>query len=261
MITSTANARVKLVRTLLDDRQARQRQRKWCLEGVRLIEEGLAADLPFEFVFFVPDEAGGARRRSLLHALQARGAPCEPVAPHVLRAASDTMTPQGILAVAPWPAPRTMAVDGLLLILDRLADPGNLGTILRTALAAGCAGVVLTPGSVDPYNPKVVRSAMGAHLRLPLLAAGGWEQITAVIGSRPLWLADVQGSVTYDEVDWRAPSALIIGSEAAGAGTVARAAAQGRVAIPMASGESLNAAAAAAVFCFEAARQLRQRSG
>ncbi len=258
MITSTANTRVKLVRTLLDERQARQRQRKWCLEGVRLLEEGLAADLPFEFVFFDPDEAGGARRRALLHALQAKGVPCEPVAPHVLRAASGTVTPQGILAVALWPAPQPFRDDGLLLILDRLADPGNLGTILRTALAAGCAGVVLAPGSVDLYNPKVVRSAMGAHLRLPLLAAGGWEQITGVVGARPLWLADPQGVVMYDAVDWTAPSALIIGSEAAGAGAAARRAAVGRVAIPMAAGESLNAAAAAAVFGFEAARQVRR---
>lgn len=257
MITSTANARVKLVRTLLDDRQARQRQRRWCLEGVRLLEEGLAADLPFEFVFFAPDEAGGARRRVLLQTLQARGVACEPVAPHVLHAASDTVTPQGVLAVAPWPAARPIPTSGLLLILDRLADPGNLGTILRTALAAGCAGVVLTPGSVDLYNPKVVRSAMGAHLRLPLLAAGGWEQISGVIGSRPLWLADPQGSVVYDAVDWTVPSALIIGGEAAGAGAAARAAASGRAVIPMAAGESLNAAAAAAVFCFEAARQVR----
>jgi TrmH family RNA methyltransferase len=119
---------------------------------------------------------------------------------------------------------------------------------------------VLTPGSVDLYNPKVVRSAMGAHLRLPLLAAGGWEQITGVIGSRRLWLADPQGSVVVDAVDWTEPSALIIGGEAAGAGAAARAAASGRVVIPMAAGESLNAAAAAAVFCFEAARQVRQHA-
>jgi TrmH family RNA methyltransferase len=141
------------------------------------------------------------------------------------------------------------------LILDRVRDPGNLGTILRTALAARGEQVLLTPGTVDPTNPKVVRAAMGAHLHLPVTMLG-WESIAGTTTGCNVWLADVRGDALYTAVDWTGPVALIVGGEAAGAGRQARALAQASVSIPMSADvESLNTAVATAVILFEIARQ------
>jgi len=259
VITSSSNARVKLIRALLHERKARQDARLWCLEGVRLLEEALDADLQPLFVLYAPERLTNPRAAALLARLRSQQIVCEEASVQVLDAASATTTAAGIMAVAPWPQPRPLAADGLLLILDGLSDPGNLGTVLRTALAAGCAGVLLAPGSVDEYNPKVVRSAMGAHLRLPLRRLETWQEAAAVVADRRVWLADAHGDMLYDAVDWRTPAALIIGSEAAGASADARRLAMGTVKIPIAQAESLNAAAAAAVILFEAARQRRHR--
>jgi TrmH family RNA methyltransferase len=150
---------------------------------------------------------------------------------------------------------------GLILILDCLRDPGNLGTILRSAEAAGVGQVILAPGTVDPYNPKVVRGGMGAHLRLPVLSLP-WPAIAKVVAGRAIWLADAAADLAYDAVDWTVPSALLVGGEASGPGEQARALATGEVGIPMAGGtESLNAAMAATVILFEAARQQRTKNG
>ena len=179
----------------------------------------------------------------------------QPVSDEVMAAMSDTETPQGVLAVLgvvqrPFPSHPTF-----LLILDSIRDPGNLGTILRTAAAAGVDGVWLGPGCVDAYNPKVVRSSMGALLRLPL-AGGGWPEITASAEKLTVYLAAADGERVYTAVDWTQPCALIIGSEASGAGRQAHQLAHERISIPIKSHtESLNAAVASAVILFEAVRQ------
>ncbi len=179
------------------------------------------------------------------------------VSDDVLAACADTVTPQGVLAVVPWIV--LPARPGWILILDGLRDPGNLGTILRSAEAAGTGQVIMAPGTVDVYNAKVVRGAMGAHFRLPISNLD-WLRIAERVKGRAVWLADPSGGIPYDAVDWRMPSALIVGGEAAGAGDEAAALATGRVSIPMAGGaESLNAAMAATVILFEAARQRRTR--
>jgi len=146
--------------------------------------------------------------------------------------------------------------EGILLIVDRLRDPGNLGTILRSAWAAGVGQVVTTKGTVDIYSPKVVRGAMGAHFHLSLAPDKRWEEIEPLLEERQVLLADARGQVTYHEVDWSRPSALIVGGEAEGASEEAKRLAQKRVYIPMPGGaESLNAAVAASIILFEAARQ------
>ncbi|HLU08834.1 MAG TPA: RNA methyltransferase, partial [Oceanobacillus sp.] len=142
-------------------------------------------------------------------------------------------------------------------ILDNLRDPGNMGTILRTAAAAGVEVVLLSPGSVDAYNPKVLRGGMGAHFRIPVLEAS-WTRIAVYCRDLTVYLADMQGDVTYDAADWQQAWALIIGSEAHGESEEASALARQRVYIPMVSEtESLNAAVAAGIILFEAARQRR----
>jgi TrmH family RNA methyltransferase len=170
---------------------------------------------------------------------------------------SDTVTPQGILAVLAIPdlSPLPRPTSGrLILVPDQVRDPGNLGTMLRTAWAAGVTQVLLPPGTVDPSNPKVVRAGMGAHFHLPVHKVG-WDEIWRRVGDAEVWLAEAGRGIPYDRVDWRRDVALVIGGEASGAGQRARHAAL-YVQIPMTSGvESINAAAASAVILFEAARQ------
>ena len=172
-----------------------------------------------------------------------------------MQAMSDTSSPAGVLAVVkmrPRPLP---AKPSLLLILDGINTPGNLGTILRTAGAAGVDGVLLGPDCVDLYNPKVVRGGMGAHLRLPI-HSHSWIEIREVVEELPVWVAAVEAEMGYTAVNWQQPSALIIGSEAAGASSEALHLATGQITIPMqAVTESLNAAMAAGIILFEAVRQ------
>ena len=134
--------------------------------------------------------------------------------------------------------------------------PGNAGTILRTAEAAGCAAVVTTPGSVDLYSPKVVRAAMGAHIRLPLLADIDWAHLEALLAGRAVYLAEAGGEQPYFAIDWTRPAALVIGNETEGLRPDAQRCASGRVSIPMPGrAESLNAAVAASIIIFESVRQ------
>lgn len=255
MITSTQNDKVKYVRALQSRRRERQKEQRMVFEGVRLVEEAVAACAPISFALYTPDLEAGARGARLLQGLRALDVPCHAVSEGVMRACSDTETPQGILSVLPIPSPPIPPHPTLTLILDQVRDPGNLGTMMRTALAAGVEQVWLSPGTVDFCNPKVVRAAMGAHLHLPVLPAE-WSSIAQAVAQRAVWLADVDGERPYTAVDWRKPVALIIGGEARGAGAQARALAQGSVRITMRHDvESLNTAVATAVILFEIVRQ------
>jgi TrmH family RNA methyltransferase len=254
VITSTQNDRVKYVRAL-GRRRTRQREGRFLVEGTRLVEEVARAGIEPALVFFTEAWAATAEGQRLLVQLPPAGEGAWPVSESVLAACADTETPQGVLAVVPFvensPGP------GLALVVDGVRDPGNLGALLRSAEAAGAGQVLLAPGTVDLYNPKVVRGAMGAHFRLAV-AALDWPAIAQRLEGRAVWLADAAGEAAYDQVDWTAPAALIVGGEAEGAGAEALALATGRVRIPMAGGaESLNAAMAGTVILFEAARQRR----
>ncbi len=235
----------------------RQSEGVFVVEGVRLVEEALRAGWQPSLVLYTPDlsQRGLEIIRSLSPSI------VEEVSPAVMRSASDTQTPQGILAVM---AQRTLPLPAALdfvLVLDAVRDPGNLGTILRTAAAAGVQAVFLAPGCVDPFSPKVLRSAMGAHFCLPLLVLD-WTEIEALLKlgeARPgvkIYLSDAEGSLPYTQADFRSPAALIVGGEAEGAGAEAQRMAERRIHIPMAPGvESLNAAIAAAILMFEVVRQ------
>jgi TrmH family RNA methyltransferase len=172
-----------------------------------------------------------------------------------MRAASDTETPQGILAVLtlkelPIPEPLDFA-----LVVDGVRDPGNLGSILRSAAAAAVEAVLLPPGAADPFAPKVVRGGMGAHFRLPIHQLS-WDGIYASLEGLQVFLAAASGELDYFQADFRSPLALVIGSEAQGASSQARQLATAQVYIPMPGGsESLNAAVAAGVLMFEVVRQ------
>ena len=251
MITSLANPQVKYVRRLQSDRRFRARERAFAVEGTRWMRELIAAGITPHSLFATAAWLESNEGRGLSAALGA----AVPVTDEVMAAMSDTDTAPGVLAVLPiaprpWPHAPTLPV-----ILDAVGNPGNLGTILRAASAAGAGGVLLGPGCVDPWNPKVARGSMGALLRLPVRSAS-WEEIGEEIGGLDVWLAAATGGEAYAAVDWRRPSAILIGGEAHGAGAAAQALATGRVTIPMRDAtESLNAALAAGIILFEAARQ------
>lgn len=257
MITSTSNSKVKYVRRLQADRRFREREQAFVVEGTRWLSELIPLAYPPRLVLYTNAWHNKREHASILQQLDAPAQAVAPVSEDVMAAMSDTETPPGVLAVLAM-QPRPLPPDPtLLLVLDRVRTPGNLGTMLRTAAAAGADGVLLGPGCVDPYNPKVLRGGMGAHLRLPIHRLS-WQKIRAKTEGLRVWVAAADGDLPYSDVNWRQPSALIIGSEATGAGERAEATAGGRVYIPMhAATESLNAAMAAGVILFEASRQRR----
>jgi len=191
--------------------------------------------------------------------LEAAGAETEQVSLQIMKSLSETETAQGLLAVFPiriLPLPPAL---NFILIADAIHDPGNLGTLMRTAAAAGVQGMILTPGTTDPFAPKVIRAGMGAHFRLPIHSLD-WPDIHTLLkaGPHPLvvYLTDVAQGAPYWQADLTHPVALLIGSEAEGASAASRLLADSALHIPMPGGsESLNAAVAAAVLLFEVVRQ------
>ncbi len=255
MITSLANPKVKHARAIARQRKARAHHRQFLIEGVRLAQEAERAGIQPALLFCVP---AFAQSEIGLRLAERWPAVFEQVSEKVLASISDTITPQGVVAVMPYLQLKADRRD-LLLIVDHLRDPGNLGTLLRSALAAGVAEVIVSAGSADVYSPKVVRAAMGAHFRLPIRFDVDWPTIAANVSNLKVLLADAAGELDYDQWDWRQPSALIVGGEAEGASAEARSLAAKRVRIPMqGETESLNVAVAASVILFEAARQRKQ---
>lgn len=254
MITSQANPKIKLVRSLAR-RQARYAAKQFVVEGVRLIEEAVNARITPALVLHTASIAGDLRARKLLGRLRAVTPEIFEIDDAVLQEISNTETPQGILAVLPFVELALPAQPQFVLILDAVRDPGNVGTLLRSARAAGVDEIIFAPGTADPYNAKVVRAAMGAQFYLPMRGMA-WKAIreTREQISR-IYLADARGEVEYTRADWARPVALIVGGEAEGAGSAAKEIATARVAIPLRGGaESLNAAMAATVLLFHAAR-------
>ena len=253
MITSTHNSKLQLVRSLLGRSKERRESGAFVAEGVRLVEEALAAGWTFRFV--LAGESLNERGRVLVANLHSRRVEVEIVSDLLLQSAGETETSQGILAVLEYsqlPMPTSLS---FALILDQIRDPGNLGTLLRTAAAAGVEAVFLPPETTDAFAPKVVRAGMGAHFRIPTQTLT-WEHIRAHTDSMQIHLADMEGDLPCWQADFRSPLTLIVGGEAQGASQPARELATSRVSIPMPGrSESLNAAAAGAILMFEVVRQ------
>jgi TrmH family RNA methyltransferase len=259
MITSAHNPKIQRVRALLSRRHEREAAGVFVIEGVRLVEEARGAGWQAELVLHTG--ALSARGQALLDGFRQTGSEVEEIPEHLMDAISGTEAPQGILAVVQR---RTLPLPERLdfaLITDSVRDPGNLGTLLRTAAAAGVGAVLLAPGTTDAFAPKVLRAGMGAHFRLPVIEAG-WEQIRAICKDRPdgralgIYLAEAEEGVSCWALDLRQPVALVVGAEAEGVTPAARAAADGLITIPMpGQSESLNAAIAASILLFEVVRQ------
>jgi TrmH family RNA methyltransferase len=256
LITSTANPIVQQVRRLNAKRKERMEKRSYVAEGVRLLEEIWDAEHNIQQVYY--SEPLSERSGALLKELKNAGVAVEEVSESVLKAMSDTETPQGILAIVEMIDAVLPASPQLILILDGIHDPGNLGTILRTAVAAGVELVFLAPNCADLYNPKVIRSAMGNHCRIPIRQVE-WQQIEHYCASQQdlrIYAAAMENGISLWEEDLRGPAALIIGSEAEGISIEAQQLAVKKIFIPMAPEvESLNAAVAAGILMYEVVRQ------
>lgn len=223
-------------------------------EGVRLVEEALAAGLRPGLVLY--SDALTARGRLALQKLATAGAEIEEVFPKLLDSLSATETSQGLLAVFNHLQVPLPANTDFVLVIDQVRDPGNLGTLLRSAAAAGAQAVLLTPGTTDPYAPKALRAGMGAQFRLPLRSLD-WPEIRQFCQPRlKMYLAEAGEGDACWQLDLRQPLALVVGGEAEGATPDARQAVDGLVTIPMpGESESLNAAIAASILMFEIVRQ------
>lgn len=237
------------MRRLVADRHARDLEQLVVVEGPGLVGEAIEAGWQVETQFLGPGaEAVGAGPRSGTVLRLAEG---------VIERVASTRTPQQVLAVvrrSPRPVPEAPT---LVVVADRVADPGNAGTIVRSAAAAGADAVVFTDGSVDPWSPKVVRASAGSVFRIAVAHCAVAEVRQWGV---EVWATSSHRGETYSTVDLSRPVALLVGNEAHGVDPTA--AVDGWLSIPLAAGaESLNVAMAATVLLFEAARQRRARSG
>lgn len=240
----------------MTSRQARRHERLFVVEGVRLLEEALKSDAQFAFAVYNPAQLATTERgQSLLDQLgklqNAFEAP-----PEVIAAVSETVTPQGVVGVVHWPQ-HAPGKPGIQLVLDAVQDPGNVGTLLRSAEATGVSDVLCIVGTADVYSPKVVRAAMGAHFRLPIAQDVPWDDAPALlVAADNVYAAVANASMPYYAADWRQPSTVIVGNEANGVSEDGLAVATKQISIPMAAVvESLNAAVAGSIILFEALRQ------
>jgi TrmH family RNA methyltransferase len=254
MITSSQNPKLKLARALQGRPKERREEGAFLAEGVRLIEEALAAEWPIRFVLY--SDGLSERGQALIAKLQDAGLEVDEVAGDLLQAASGTDTSQGILAVLELGTLPLPDSPNFILIPDQIRDPGNLGTLIRTAAAAGVQAILVTPETTDAFAPKVVRAGMGAHFWLPIHTME-WDEIERVcVGANlQMFLADMFGQACW-ETDFDIPLALIVGGEAEGASKQAQKWANQTISIPISEKvESLNAGVAGAVLMFEVVRQ------
>ena len=262
MITSTANAKIKRIIQMQKKRKARDEEGLFQVEGIRMFREIPPRDLQEIYV----SQSFWEKEESLVREMADRA--CirpELVSDSVFEHLSATRTPQGILCVVEQFRYRledlTRRENPHLLILENLQDPGNLGTILRTAEGAGVTGVILSKGSVDLYNPKTIRSTMGSVYRVPALYTEDLGEIAELLRDRGIrtFAAHLRGKHFYDQEDYRGRTAFFIGNEGAGLTEELSSKADTLIRIPMEGKvESLNAGVAASLLAYEAYRQRRR---
>lgn len=263
MITSTSNAKIKRIVQLRKKKKARDAEGVFLVEGIRMFRE-----IPEKLLqeIYISESCEEKEGKEIHRRASACGIRPELVSDGVFSHLSDTQTPQGILCVvrqlsysleevADAPCPH-------MLVLDRLQDPGNVGTILRTAEGAGVTGILLDGECADIYNPKTIRSTMGSIFRMPFYYIQDLEEGIRYLKKRGIctYAAHLEGKRAYDEEDYRKPCAFLIGNEGNGLRPEIADLADTYIRIPMAGEvESLNAAIASAVLMFEAGRQRRSR--
>ena len=260
-ITSLQNSYVKFLRSL-KHRKYREREGRFFVEGIRIVEEAVTCGADLERLVFCSGLLKNERAQKLIENFAQRGGRCLSVAAPIFQKLSERDDPQGIGAVI---RPINLTLEDLpvgahtlLVVLDELQDPGNLGATIRTADAAGAAGVVVLGTSADLYDPKTVRSTMGSLFSLPVVRLMDKEVFIGWVRRRGIRIivSSVHGEHLYFNEDYRGDIALLVGNEARGVDPLLRARADATVRIPMAGrADSLNAASAAAVLVYEVVRQ------
>lgn len=228
-----------------------------------VVAEAIEVGAPVREIFAIPDAPAVGR---VIGLAEAAGIPVHDVTDAVLDSICDTTTPQGVAAVVGW-TPRSLddLLTGtpLVLVLAAVRDPGNSGTLFRSALAAGATGVVVARGAVDPLHPKTVRASAGAIFRVPVLRDREFADIVAELRAAGLTIvgAEARSETTPEELDLTIPIALVLGNESWGLPAEVRATVDATVGIPMPGpAESLNVATAGSILLFEIVRRRRLSS-
>jgi TrmH family RNA methyltransferase len=250
------------VRRLLRQRSARELERRFVIEGAKTLAVALEAGAPVDSVVWAPSRAEGTPAEEVACRAATEGATLHAVSAGVIERVADTVSPQPVLAVSAFVDVELDQLEKstMLVVCAGVRDPGNAGSVLRSARAAGADGVICCGGSVDIYNPKTVRAAAGSLFHVPVVAGGDTVDVLERIGAWPMQRlgAVARGGADHDRCELGGRVAFVVGNEAHGLETEVGALLDGQVTIPMAAGaESLNVGVAAAVLCFEAARQRR----
>ena len=261
MITSTGNTKVRRIAAYMEKSKARREDDVFIVEGIRM-----NAEIPQEKILetYVSESFLHKMQQSEKQYLMALANGYETVTDEVFRKMSDTQSPQGILSVVRQTHSDLVNIldqdNPMLLLLEDVQDPGNLGTMFRSAEGAGVNGILMSGGTADVYNPKVVRSTMGAIFRMPFLYVDSIPETMGQLRKKGIctYAAHLQGKKSYDEMDYTKPCAFLIGNEGNGLSREAAEAADTYILIPMLGKvESMNAGTSAAILTFEAARQRR----
>ena len=259
MINSTSNKQVKRVANLRDKAKARREEGVYVAEGLRMCREYKPDDV--EILYITESFGKQEENKKWL-----RGFKFEIVTDEVMHYMADTKTPQGVLAVAKQKKCtmedilKKTSTPKLIMILENIQDPGNLGTIIRAGEGAGITGVVMSSDTADIYNPKVIRSTMGSVFRVPFFYTDDLEQTVLDLKAQGIrvFAAHLAGKNNYEQEDYTGNTAFLIGNEGNGLTEKLSNLADTWVKIPMAGKvESLNAAIAASILMFETARQRR----
>lgn len=266
MISSTGNKKVKELTAITKKSGTGKKRNVYIVEGIRMFRE-LKSDEILEV--YVSESFENENRQTLRHIYPQYEILSDLVFEHI----SDTKTPQGVLAVVRRKEynlndildKKIIAVKRphMLLILDTLQDPGNLGTLLRAGEGANITGVIISKSTVDIYNPKVIRSTMGSIFRVPFTYVENLKETIQELKDRRIniYASSLESSTNYEEMDYNKDTAFIIGNEAAGIQKEVLDLVEKRIKIPMyGSVESLNAAVAGSILMYEAARQRRVKT-
>lgn len=256
MITTIKNQQIKNIIKLNKSSKDRKEQGVFLVEGVRICKEIPVSLNP---MFYVSEEYYTHKKEEVLDIIN--GQEYELVTKEVFDKISDTKTPQGILALVKRPGYTLKELEKvenpMLMVLENLQDPGNLGTIIRSSEAAGVTAVILSKDTVDIFNPKVIRATMGSIFRVPFILNQDMEELVLWLKEKKIttYAAHLEGKDFYQE-DLRKPTAFFIGNEGNGLSTELTKAADKKIKIPMSgSVESLNAAIAATILAYEGKRQ------
>lgn len=262
-LLSSQNQHLKLARRVRDGKE----RNLILVEGTRLVAECLASGLELKTAFLV--ETGSIASREVAATLLKRHCPVYEVGEKLMTSLSDTVTSQGIIVIASRPhhsistlLDRSPARPHLLAVLDRVQDPGNAGTIVRTVEAAGGTGVVGSVGTVDLFSPKALRASMGSAFRLPLVTGISVSELIDAARAHRVRVVGTasDGETIYSDYQWAQPTLMLLGNEAGGLSADSLALCDQVLRIPLTEPvESLNVASAAAALLFEAARQRRHR--